>query len=88
MVHFNYTTFVAYDYCVVDGGRTPCVYGPCKTCGRVAEPCIRRCSNPTPSCGGKDCSGSSVVTRPCAYRCCSGKIILYIMNTYTAMYIA
>lgn len=38
---------------------------------------IRKCNNPEPSCGGKDCVGSSNIQLdvPCSNACCSGKIM-------------
>ena len=65
-----------FDYCVVDGGWSSWVTGPCtKTCGGGTHAITRRCSNPTPSCGGSNCTGPSFRESVCKNSCCRGKII-------------
>ena len=66
-----------FDVCiyVVDGGWSSWTYGPCnKTCGGGTQTLTRKCNNPTPDCGGKDCYGSSNHQRQCNTHCCPGKI--------------
>ena len=61
---------------VVDGGWSSWVCGPCsKTCGSGTQSCTRSCNNPTVLCGGRQCIGSSVITRSCPSVCCPGKIV-------------
>ena len=65
------------NHCVVDGGWSSWVTGPCtKTCDGGTQVLTRRCNNPTPSCGGYNCSGSSVDQNVCNVNCCPGKIII------------
>ena len=58
--------------------------GPCsKTCGGGTQSCTRNCSNPTPFCGGNDCSGSSVTQNACNTQCCPGKFMAGCLNVYS-----
>ena len=61
---------------VVDGGWSPLKRGPCsKTCGIGGRYRYTRvCDNPKPSCGGKQCEGSSTFTISCydINSCCPG----------------
>ena len=67
-----------YSICsVVDGGWSSWRLGPCsKTCGGGTQTLTRSCSNPTPSCGGKECKGPSSNSKTCSDFCCPGKIII------------
>ena len=59
---------------VVNGGWSSWTCEACsKTCGGGTQRCTRSCNRPTPSCGGKDCPGSSVNYITCNSICCPGK---------------
>ena len=63
-------------YClrIVHGGWSSLIRGPCsKTCGGGIQTATRTCSNPIPSCGGNDCSGSNIKHYVCNTQCCLGK---------------
>ena len=66
-----------YNHCVVDGGWSSWVAGPCsKTCGGGKQRLTRRCNNPKPSCGGNKCLGLKIARNVCNTSCCPGKIII------------
>ena len=61
---------------IVDGGWSNWVTGLCsKTCGGGNRRITRKCNNPKPSCGGKQCEGNSYHVYPgkCNDFCCPGK---------------
>ena len=63
-------------FIVVDGGWSSWRYGPCSTsCGGGRQNMARKCINPRPSCGGKDCTGLSIDWITCSNHCCPGKIM-------------
>ena len=52
-------------YFTVDGGWGDWVMGKCsKTCGGGTKNITRKCNNPKPSCGGKQCDGASYYPYP------------------------
>ena len=59
-----------------------------KTCGGGTQSCKRSCSNPTPYCGGNDCSGLSVAHNACNTQCCPGKLMAICLSVCVSMYIA
>lgn len=65
-------------YIAVDGiWSTWGDWGLCtKTCGGGTETRVRRCDNPAPAYGGKDCIGENAQTRLCAAATCPRKFIL------------
>ena len=66
--------------CIVNGGWSSWKEGQCsKACGGGVKKFTRKCSNPTPSCGGSPCRGISVRQVTCNEFCCRGKIITTIM---------
>ena len=63
---------------IVNGGWSDWEYGACtKTCGGGIMSMIRKCSKPEPSCGGNNCTGSSVFALKtlCNDFCCPSKIL-------------
>ena len=42
------------------------------TCGGGSQSRVRRCNNPSPSNGGRPCSGSMIGTRRCNTQSCPG----------------
>ena len=53
-------------YLLVDGGWSDWNVGSCSvTCGGGIKEKFRLCDNPTPSCGGKWCSGSNIENEEC-----------------------
>lgn len=58
---------------VVDGGWSDYTSeGPCSvTCGSGCKSFSRNCTNPLPSCGGKDCDGPTIVMRQCDLQPCA-----------------
>ncbi|CAH1799366.1 unnamed protein product [Owenia fusiformis] len=52
--------------CPVDGGFSNWVYGVCSVpCGDGQQQGTRKCNDPTPVNGGKDCEGPRTTSRPC-----------------------
>ena len=45
------------------------------TCGEGVVTQQRTCTNPGPSCGGKECLGKNITRIFCSNGCCSGKLI-------------
>lgn len=66
------TTFCAPDPCPINGSYTEwSLYGPCsQTCGTAFRQRIRKCANPAPKFGGKNCSryGAATETKLCLYK--------------------
>ena len=55
----------------VNGGWTEWSCGACsEDCGGGTESCTRSCTNPTPTCGGASCAGSSVMSQACNTQGC------------------
>ena len=49
-------------------------YSACtKTCGAGTQERNRKCNNPPPSAGGKDCVGPAKQTKQCNIKDCPGK---------------
>ena len=68
-------------YCVVDGGWTNWSVGNCsKSCGGGVQLKTRSCSNPLPSCGGKNCDGVPEVTVECNTVPCTGLYTLLMLS--------
>ncbi|XP_065911543.1 scavenger receptor cysteine-rich domain superfamily protein-like [Dysidea avara] len=59
--------------CPVDGGWSEYTSeGPCSvTCGSGCKSFTRNCTNPPPSCGGKQCDGPTTVIRQCDLKPCA-----------------
>ena len=52
-------------------------YSTCtKTCGTGTQERNRKCDNPPPSAGGKDCVGPAYETKKCNINECPGKYLL------------
>ena len=59
----------------VDGQWSHWTYFPCSvSCGQGQRNCTRTCTNPPPSGGGKDCSGTAFETLHCYNPPCPGKL--------------
>ena len=59
----------------LDGGWTDWVCGACSLpCGGGTQDCTRSCTNPPPSCGGAQCSGSTVQSQACSTQDCSNEL--------------
>eukprot|EP00397_Hematodinium_sp_SG-2012_P040521 GEMP01044416.1.p1 GENE.GEMP01044416.1~~GEMP01044416.1.p1 ORF type:complete len:440 (+),score=42.27 GEMP01044416.1:96-1415(+) len=67
----SYSFYEVYD--AVNGGWSSWgAYGACsKTCGGGTKRRTRECTNPAPSNGGSDCSGSGTENRSCNTEACS-----------------
>ena len=65
----------------VDGGWSS--YGnwsKCSAeCGGGTKTRSRKCDNPEPSFGGKDCEGDTTETKPCNPKPCIGKLLLLML---------
>ena len=50
------------------------------TCGGGTLTMTRECTNPSPSCGGANCTGIPKYEKQCNTRCCpgTGNIVLYL----------
>lgn len=60
-----------------DGGWTEPVFGPCSAeCGGGQKTGSRTCTNPTPSCGGAQCSGEATVVENCNPEACPESLSL------------
>ena len=59
----------------VDGGFSAwAAFGPCsQTCGGGNQTRSRRCDNPAPAHGGKNCEGALNEVKPCKNDLCPGK---------------
>ena len=67
---------------VVDGGWSSWVVGNCSVnCGGGVLEKFRTCDSPTPSCGGKECSGMKVETMDCNEFSCDDE------GTYARTYV-
>jgi len=56
----------------VNGGWTDWSCGACsEDCGGGTQSCSRSCTNPSPSCGGATCAGSSTKTETCNTEACA-----------------
>ena len=65
-------------FCVVNGGWSRWANGVCNvSCGGGTKTMTRQCTNPTPSCGGANCTGLQEYEKPCNTHCCPG--IVYCM---------
>jgi len=59
----------------VDGGWSKWIVGNCSVeCGGGVMEKFRTCSDPQPSCGGKECSGDKVERLECNEHPCKGMI--------------
>ena len=73
----NSNVCINFNHCIVDGGWSSWEYGSCSnSCGGGTQTLTRTCDNPTPSCGGNDCSGPSVDQSECNNDCCPSKTII------------
>ena len=78
MLYIFHFRLVFLYYYVVHGGWSSWSQGACsKTCGGGIMRFNRTCNNPSPSCGGLPCRGSSVHEESCNEFCCTGKIRRY-----------
>ena len=79
---------VEYWVCnIVDGGWTEWEeeYSCTASCGKGVESFTRSCTNPEPKCGGKECDGSSTLSKECdTQKPCPRKLT---NNIYVAIFI-
>lgn len=47
------------------------------SCGGGTATVTRQCTNPAPSCGGSNCTGSADYVKQCNSRCCPGIDLLF-----------
>lgn len=59
--------------------------GCTKTCGGGTMVMCRYCNEPTPYCGGQQCSGPSIKTLTCNTQCCQGKNHVHITTLFTVI---
>ena len=83
--HVMYVCIILF--IAVNGGWSSWTYGPCsKTCGGGEQWRTRKCWNPPPSCGGKNCTGLSNERIKCNTSCCRGKnmtnLYMYVHKYY------
>ena len=72
-------TYIQCDFSVVNGGWSSWTEGSCsKACDGGIRIDTRTCNNPTRTCEGLPCKGSSTREKPCNEFCCPGKFISYI----------
>ena len=64
----------------IDGGWSEWVAeGSCSTtCGNGKQKYVRKCNNPTPEAGGKECEGKDTKEETCQLIGCPGNVILVI----------
>ena len=68
---------------IVDGVWSSWTEGSCsKTCGVGIRINTRICNNPSRTCGGLLCEGTSTRKVPCNESCCPGKIIIVTLYMY------
>ena len=46
----------------------------CSTCGVITQE--RTCTQPSPSCGGRECTGINITNISCSDKCCPGNYTL------------
>ena len=64
---------------LVDGGWSDWqnVTNCSTTCGEGVMTQQRTCTQPSPSCGGRECSGINITNVSCNNKCCPGKYLRY-----------
>ena len=69
-VHVHMYIMLVVINCIVDGGWSNWSVGNCSV--SCVKKKTRNCSNPVPSCGGKNCSGPAVEMVNCTESPCRG----------------
>ena len=66
---------------LVDGGWSDWrnVTNCSTTCGEGVITQQRTCTQPSPSCGGKYCSGKSITNISCNDNCCPSKYVMFMI---------
>ena len=69
---------------LVDGGWSDWqnVTNCSTTCGEGVITQQRTCTQPSPRCGGSECSGKSIVNTSCNDKCCPSKYVATYVCTY------
>ena len=70
----NFTVFL------VDGGWSDWqnVTNCSTTCGKGVITQQRTCTQPSPSCDGRECSGINITGISCSNKCCPGNVFDYV----------
>lgn len=81
-------SYVFSPFAIVDGAWSAWgIFGSCTNiCGGGTQTRSRKCTNPAPANGGRNCEGASSETKACNEHRCSGKSVFPVILSQIGLY--